>query len=173
MTPAELLRMMPYALPENVDRFADPLTRAMAEFAIDTPRRQAAFLANIAHESGSLHYVEEIASGAAYEGRLDLGNTERGDGQRFKGRGLGQVTGRDNYRSCGLALGLDLLANPELLEQPLPAARSGGWFWKTKGLAPLADADKFGTLCRIWNGGINGLDDRIVHWLRIRKCLGL
>lgn len=173
MTPADLLRMMPYARPANAERFADPLTRAMAEFAIDTPKRQSAFLANIAHESGSLHYVEEIASGLAYEGRLDLGNTQPGDGKRFKGRGLPQITGRDNYRLCGLALGLDLLSDPEQLEQPLPAARSGGWFWKTKNLAPLADADKFGSLCRLWNGGYNGLDDRIQHWLRIRRALGL
>lgn len=173
MTPDNLKKMMPYARPENIDKFAEPLTLTMIEFDIDTPRRQAAFLANIAHESGSLHYVEEIASGAAYEGRRDLGNTEAGDGKRFKGRGLPQITGRDNYRLCGFALGLDLIANPELLEEPLPAARSGGWFWKTKNLAVLADADKFGSLCRNWNGGYNGLDDRIGHWLRMRKVLGI
>lgn len=173
MTPDDLGKMMPYARPENVELFAEPLTLTMGEFEIDTPKRQAAFLANIAHESGSLRYVEEIASGDAYEGRKDLGNTEPGDGRRFKGRGLPQITGRDNYRACGKALGLDLIANPELLEQPLPAARSAGWFWKTKNLAVLADADKFGSLCRNWNGGYNGLDDRIQHWLRIRKVLGL
>jgi len=173
MTPAELLKMMPYARPENAASFAEPLTITMAEFVIDTPRSQAAFLANIAHESGSLHYVEEIASGVAYEGRRDLGNTEPGDGKRFKGRALPQITGRDNYRACGIALGMDLIANPELLEQPLPAARAGGWFWKVKNLGPLADAEKFGSVCRLWNGGFNGLDDRIQHWLRIRKCLGL
>lgn len=173
MTPADLLKMMPYARPENAEKFAEPLTLTMAEFQIDTPRRQAAWLANIAHESGSLHYVEEIASGVAYEGRLDLGNTELGDGKRFKGRGLGQVTGRDNYRACGRALGLDLISKPEMLEEPLPAARSGGWFWRVKNLAPLADADKFGSLCRLWNGGYNGLDDRIQHWLRIRRILGI
>lgn len=172
MTPAELTEMMPYAI-SRAAIYAEPLTRTMAEFQIDTPKRQAAFLANIAHESGSLRYVEEIASGDAYEGRKDLGNTEPGDGRRFKGRGLPQITGRDNYRACGKALGLDLIANPELLEQPLPAARSAGWFWKAKNLAALADADKFGSLCRNWNGGYNGLDDRLVHWLRIRKVLGL
>jgi putative chitinase len=172
MNPAELTEMMPHAGPRAAI-YAEPLTLTMVEFEIDTPKRQAAFLANIAHESGSLRYVEEIASGDAYEGRKDLGNTEPGDGRRFKGRGLPQITGRDNYRACGKALALDLIANPELLEQPLPAARSAGWFWKTKNLAVLADADKFGSLCRIWNGGINGLDDRIQHWLRIRRVLGL
>jgi putative chitinase len=164
---------MPHASDKAVALFAEPLTITMAEFAIDTPKRQAAFLANIAHESGSLHYVKEIASGAAYEGRLDLGNTEPGDGERFPGRGLGQVTGRGNYLACGIALGLDLIAEPELLEQPMSAARSGGWFWRTKNLAQLADADKFGSFCRRWNGGFNGIDDRIQHWLRIRKVLGL
>jgi putative chitinase len=164
--------MMPYAA-SRAAIYAEPLTITMREFDISTPQRQAAFLANIAHESGSLRYVEEIASGDAYEGRKDLGNTQSGDGRRFKGRGLPQITGRDNYRACGAALGLDLLANPDLLEQPLPAARSAGWFWKTRNLGPIADADKFGTVCRVWNGGFNGLDDRIIHWLRIRKCLGI
>ena len=172
MTPAELTAIMPHAGPRAAI-YADPLTITMVEFQIDTPKRQAAFLANLAHESGSLRYVEEIASGAAYEGRRDLGNTEPGDGVRFKGRGLPQITGRDNYRRCGRALGLDLLSSPELLEQPLHAARAGGWFWHDKNLAILADADKFGSLCRNWNGGYNGIDDRIQHWIRIRKCLGL
>jgi putative chitinase len=172
VTPEELTTMMPHAA-SRASIYAEPLAITMSEFDISTPQRQAAFLANIAHESGSLRYVEEIASGDAYEGRKDLGNTQPGDGRRFKGRGLPQITGRDNYRACGAALGLDLLANPDLLEQPLPAARSAGWFWKTKNLAPLADADKFGSVCRLWNGGYNGLDDRIQHWLRIRRALGL
>lgn len=172
MTPTDLVEMIPFAGPRAAI-YAEPLTITMAEFLINTPKRQAAFLANLAHESGSLKYVEEIASGDAYEGRLDLGNTQPGDGRRFKGRGLPQITGRDNYLKCGAALGMDLITNPELLEQPLPAARSAGWFWHVKNLAALADDDKFGSLCRLWNGGFNGLDDRIVHWLRIRKCLGL
>lgn len=172
MTPAELTEMMPHAA-SRASIYAEPLTLTMAEFDISTPRRQAAFLANIAHESGSLRYVEEIASGDAYEGRKDLGNTQPGDGRRFKGRGLPQITGRDNYLACGAALGLDLIAYPEMLEQPLHAARSAGWFWKKKNLGPIADEDKFGTICRLWNGGYNGLDDRIQHWLRIRRILGL
>lgn len=172
MTPDALLKAIPFAGP-RAETFAEPLTRTFAEFDIDTAQRQAAFLANIAHESGSLRYVLEIASGNAYEGRRDLGNTQPGDGVRFKGRGLPQITGRTNYLECGRALGLDLIAQPELLEQPMHAARAAGWFWKTKGLSKLADADQFGTLCRVWNGGYNGLDERIVHWIRIRKVLGI
>jgi putative chitinase len=172
MTPDQLLAFMPHAGPRTAT-FAEPLTVTLAEFDIEAPRRQAAFLANIAHESGSLRYVLEIATGDAYEGRADLGNTEPGDGRRFKGRGLPQITGRDNYLTCGLALGLDLITHPELLEQPLHAARSAGWFWSTRNLGPLADDDKFGSICRLWNGGYNGLDDRIQHWLLMRKVLGL
>lgn len=172
MTPGELTQLMPLAGP-RAEIFAQPLTITLAEFDIMTPRRQAAFLAQICHESGSLRYVEEIASGDAYEGRKDLGNVEPGDGRRFKGRGLPQITGRSNYLACGLALGIDLITNPELLEQPLHAARSAGWFWKEKGFTPLADADRFGAITLRWNGGYNGLDDRLAHWLRIRKILGL
>ena len=132
----------------------------MAEFEINTPARQAAFLAQIGHESGQLRYVRELASGAAYEGRKDLGNTQPGDGVRFKGRGLIQITGRANYLKCGEALGLDLIADPELLEQPINACRSAGWFWESRGLNALADAGDFLRITKRINGGTNGLADR-------------
>lgn len=172
MTPAELTTMMPYAAARSVT-YAPLLTQAMAEFGIDTARRQAAFLAQICHESGSLRYTKELADGAAYNGRADLGNTQPGDGPRFKGRGLIQITGRANYRQCGAALEVDLLAQPEWLEMPEGACRSAAWFWRSRDLNQFADTDAFGTLTRRINGGYNGLDDRISHWLRIRKCLGL
>jgi putative chitinase len=172
MTPAELTTMMPNAAARSV-AYAPLLTQAMAEFGIDTPRRQAAFLAQVCHESGSLRYTKEIADGAAYNGRADLGNTQPGDGPRYKGRGLIQITGRSNYRACGSALGQDLESHPEALEIPEAATRSAAWFWKARGLNQFADTDAFGTLTRRINGGFNGLDDRIQHWLRIRKCLGL
>ncbi len=129
MTPQELLRVMPHA-GERVNTFAAPLTAAMAEYGIDTPQRKAAFLAQLAHESGSLRYVREIADGMAYEGRKDLGNVQPGDGPKYKGRGLIQITGRANYLSCGAALGLPLVDHPELLEEPSNACRSAGWFWQ-------------------------------------------
>jgi putative chitinase len=172
MTPAELATMMPFGAIRAMN-YAEPLTRTMAEFEIDTRRRQAAFLAQIAHESGSLKYVKEIADGSAYEGRGDLGNTSPGDGPRYKGRGLLQVTGKANYRACGIALSIDLLGSPELLEQPEYAARSAGWFWQWKKLNEHADAERFGSLTKAINGGFTGLDDRIYHWLHIRKFLGL
>ena len=173
MTVEELLRCMPCA-GARAQIYIEPLSRAMTEFEIAVkPQRAAAFLAQVAHESGSLNYVREIASGAAYEGRADLGNVEPGDGVRFRGRGLIQVTGRANNRDCGDALGLDLLGSPELLELPLNAARSAGWYWHSRGLNALADRDLFGAITKKINGGYNGLDDRIAHWLRARKFFGI
>ena len=172
MTPEELLKAMPYAR-SRAQAFAQPLTAAMAEFGIDTSQRKAAFIAQIAHESGSLKYVREIADGSAYEGRADLGNSSPGDGAKFKGRGLIQVTGRRNFSDCAKALGLPLLERPELLETPENASRSAAWFWKTRKLNQLADEDRFGAITKIINGGYNGLDDRIKHWLRARKVFGL
>ena len=173
MTQEELLKIMPYSYRANREKFAAPLTEAMLEFNIDTPRRQAFFLAQIAHESGSLQYVLELATGGAYEGRTDLGNTEPGDGIRYKGRGLIQVTGRNNYDKCGQALGIDLISNPELLEQPENAARSAGWFWATHNLNESADNNDLRTNTRIINGGYNGLIDRGQRLTDAKRGLGL
>lgn len=156
----DLLKIMPYAK-ARIDIFLEPLNAAMKEFEINTPARRAAFLAQIGHESGQLRYVRELASGQAYEGRKDLGNTQPGDGVRFKGRGLIQITGRSNYIDCGKALALDLLAKPELLEEPESACRSAAWFWKTRGLNELADAGDQVKITRRINGGTNGLADRL------------
>jgi putative chitinase len=172
MTPAQLRAVMPYSA-SRPDLYAQPLTEAAAEFGIDTPKRLAAWIAQIAHESGELRYVRELASGGAYEGRRDLGNTQPGDGPRFRGRGLLQITGRANYAACGTALGIALLDEPELLERPIPACRSAGWFWQSRSLNRFADSNEFGLLTRAINGGYTGLDDRISYWLRARKALGL
>lgn len=149
------------------------LVDAMLEFTIVTPKRQSAFLAQVAHESGELRYVRELSEGSQYEGRADLGNTEPGDGHRYLGRGLLQVTGRTNYQAVGLALGLDLLSHPELLESAGPAARSAAWFWRSHNLNELADADAFGTITKKINGGYNGLDQRLAYWLRARRVCGI
>lgn len=137
---------------------------AMQEFEITTPLRQAAFLAQVGHESGGLHWTVEIwgptLAQSHYEGRDDLGNTMPGDGLRFRGRGLLQTTGRSNYLRTGKALGIDLIANPELLALPELASRSAGWFWKTHGCNAFADNEQFVLLTRRINGGVNGLEDR-------------
>lgn len=172
VTPEQLQKAIPYS-GARAFAFAGPLTAAMAEFGINTPQRQAAFIAQVAHESGSLRYTLEIASGAAYEGRLDLGNTQPGDGMRFKGRGLLQITGRTNYGKCATALGLDLLRSPELLESPAGACRSAGWYWQVRNLNGFADRDAFGSLTKAINGGFNGLDERCAAWRAACKALGI
>lgn len=170
MTAEELHQIMPRAR-SRVETFLVPLNDAMEDYDINTPRRAAAFLAQIAHESGELRYVEEIASGKAYEGRLDLGNTEPGDGVRFKGRGLIQCTGRANYEKCGAELGLDLITEPELLSEPGNAARSAAWFWRAHGCNELADADNFRKITRTINGGLNGQADRLAYWEAAKEVI--
>lgn len=145
--------------------WADPISAAMALWAIDSEARQAAFIAQIGHESGRLVYVRELWGPtpvqAGYEGRADLGNTQPGDGKRFMGRGLIQITRRANYAKAGEALGLPLLEQPGLLEQPTNAALSAAWFWNVHGLNELADAGDFATITRRINGGMNGYSDRL------------
>ena len=170
MTGAQLMQIMPLA-GRRATLFLEPLKAAMVEFGIDTPLRQAAFLAQVGHESGQLRYVRELASGAAYEGRGDLGNVVAGDGVRFKGRGLLQVTGRANYAACGVALHLDLLSRPDLLEQPGNACRSAGWFWQSRGLNRLADVGDQERLTRRINGGVHGLAERLALYQTARRVL--
>ncbi len=171
MTLEQLRRILPLA-GARAGVYIDGINAAMVEFDIGTPLRQAAFLAQIGHESGQLRYVCELASGDAYEGRADLGNTMPGDGRRYKGRGLIQITGRSNYGACGAALGLDLLTQPELLEQMLPACRSAGWFWHTHGLNGLADAGDQVAVTRRVNGGTRGLAERLALYDTAMQVLG-
>lgn len=174
----QLRAIMPQA-GRRAEIFLAPLNAAMAEFGVDTPARQAAFLAQIAHESGSLHYVRELASGAAYDtGRLAqrLGNTpeDDGDGEKFRGRGLLQITGAANYSACSAALYGDsqhLLEHPEILELPDAACRSAAWYWLAHHLNDHADRGDFLRVTRIINGGTNGLADRLAFYERAQKVL--
>lgn len=170
ITREQLLQIMPMAK-ARINTFLSPLNAAMDEFQISTSARQAAFLAQLAHESGQLLYTRELASGAAYEGRKDLGNTQPGDGIRFKGRGLVQITGRANYKACGDALGYDLIANPQFLESAVLACRSAAWFWRSHGLNELADAGDQRALCKRINGGLNGLADRLAFFEKAQEVL--
>ena len=162
-------------LPESGKRaalFTEPLNAAMAEFQINTPLRVAAFIAQIGHESGRLIYTRELwgptKAQIGYEGRKDLGNIQPGDGKRYMGRGLIQITGRHNYELCGFALHVDLIGSPQLLEQPELACRSAAWFWNNNGLNALADAGEFDKITRRINGGQNGKEDR---WAIYKKAL--
>ena len=172
-SPSLLQILMPLSSQDKAVTFSGPLIAAMNANQINTPLRQAHFLAQLGHESGSLLYTAELASGAAYEGRIDLGNTQPGDGPRFKGRGLIQITGRTNYTNYGSDRGQDYITglNPNLLAADANiAADCSGWFWATRHLNELADNDDLLTITHRINGGINGLDDRTSR-LKLAKCL--
>lgn len=159
--------------------FVEALDDAMAEYEINTPERQAAFLAQIAHESGGFIYLKELwgptPDQRGYEPpghKADmLGNTLKGDGFKYRGRGLIQVTGRSNYRDAGAALALPLEDQPELLEEPANACRSAAWFWGARNLNELADAGDFKAITKKINGGLNGYDDRLAYLERAQGAL--
>ena len=127
---------------------------------LDTGLRLAHFMGQCAHESGGFRYMEEIASGAGYEGRADLGNTQPGDGKRYKGRGPIQLTGRANYRRVGRQIGIDLESHPDLIAFPSLGLLVGSIYWDGRKLNAKADADDLMGITRAINGGTNGLSDR-------------
>jgi putative chitinase len=182
-------------------KWEEPLQATFDKYDINSPRRQAAFLGQCAHESGNfktlqenLNYnaeglmktwpsrfsTKEIAdqyarqpakiAGKVYNGRL--GNTSEEEAAKYLGRGLIQLTGKENYERCGLALGVDLLSDPTLLLDPRHAAMSAGWFWNKKGLNELADAQEHGQITKRINGGTLGLDDRIAKTTKAAQALG-
>ncbi|WP_448106582.1 glycoside hydrolase family 19 protein [Pseudomonas azerbaijanoccidentalis] len=180
LTDQQVLKIFPGARTQ-AGVFVSALNAAMVNHCINTPKRISAFLAQVGHESGQLHYLRELGS-EQYLSKYDtgvlairLGNTPEpdGDGQKYRGRGLIQITGRDNYHQCSLGLFGDerLLASPELLEQPQWAAESAAWFWEQNGLNELADRDQFNSITRRINGGLNGLQDRLQLWARARAVL--
>jgi putative chitinase len=182
-------------------KWLQPLEDTFAKYDINTPERQAAFIGQCAHESGNfkvlqenLNYsaeglmktwpsrfpTKEIAdqyarqpakiAGKVYNGRL--GNTSEEEAAKYLGRGLIQLTGKENYGNCGSGLGVDLLSNPDLLSTPEYAALSAGWFWNKKGLNALADAGDFETMTKRINGGLIGLDDRKAKIAKALSVLG-
>ena len=182
-------------------KWLKPLEDTFAKYDISTPQRQAAFIGQCAHESGNfktlqenLNYsaeglmktwpsrftTKEVAdqyarqpakiAGKVYNGRL--GNTSEEEAAKYLGRGLIQLTGRENYANCGTAIGADLIGNPNLLTDPEYAALSAGWFWNKKGLNALADAGDFETMTKRINGGLIGLDDRKAKIAKALSALG-
>ena len=182
LTKQQLQQIMPNA-GSRVDKYLPYLNSAMMEFCINLdPVRMAHFLAQVAHESGEMRYVKELASGKAYEGRTDLGNTVPGYGVKYKGRGFLQLTGFYNYRRYKIFCGYDVLKNPELLEQPKGATRSAAWIWQ-RGLGVdlnhVADGDDGHNSYEICkqitkriNGGYNHLAERWTYTQRALKVLG-
>lgn len=174
ITRQQLLQILPNAGPV-AGVFVPLLNTAMVRYQIIGQKRIAAFIAQIGHESGQLKYVKEIwgptAAQARYEGRKDLGNTVVGDGSKYRGRGLIQITGRANYMACGEGLSLDLIKQPELLEKPQHACMSAAWFWASRGLNTLADAGRFDQITQRINAGQNGAEERQALYARALKEL--
>jgi predicted chitinase len=168
LTVSQLRLVMPSLPQSKAVTYITLLNRAMSDAEIGTRLRKAAFLAQLAAESGELTKMEEGASGERYEGRRDLGNTHPGDGKRYKGRGPIQLTGRDNYRAAGAALGLDLEGDPLQAAKPEVGFRTAAWFWSQphKGLNNLADQNNFREITLRVNGGLNGLPARQTFYRR-------
>jgi putative chitinase len=161
--------------PNSKDRIITDLEKYfdkyMAEYEVDTYNRVCHFIAQCAHESDSFRTLEEYATGIAYEGRQDLGNTQPGDGRRFKGRGIIQLTGRSNYRNAGKRLGYDLEKDPLLALQPEISVLTALDYWKTRNLNQWADKDDVEKITRIINGGLNGFEDRKKYLARAKRIL--
>jgi len=184
LTTEQLQKIMPQLPAAKRATLFPFLTAAISEFAIEQPPRTAAFVAQLAHESGQFRFMEELwgptAAQRRYEppGKLatDLGNTETGDGKRFKGRGPIQITGRANYRRFGDLLGVDLIADPPRAALPEVAFRVAGLYWSRKGLNELADKvtrEAFKEITRRINGGFNGLADRERFYETAKTVLGV
>ncbi|NMY38216.1 MULTISPECIES: glycoside hydrolase family 19 protein [unclassified Pseudomonas] len=178
ITQQQLQQILPNA-GQTAGVFVPVLNTSMVRFQIVGTKRIAAFIAQIGHESGQFRYVRELGNDQ-YLSKYDtgtlakrLGNTPEadGDGQKYRGRGLIQITGRANYMMCGEALALDLINHPELLEKPQHACMSAAWFWASRGLNTLADAGQFDTITRRINGGQNGAADRQALYARALKVL--
>jgi predicted chitinase len=174
LTAQQLCAIVPDLSPTKAAMLIECINQAMREAHISTPARQAAFLAQIAHETGGFRWFHELGADESfrkYEGREDLGNTEPGDGARYKGRGFIQVTGRANYTKAGEALGLDLVHEPQLAETPSVGARVAAYFWQSHGFNALADKGDFITITRRINGGLTGLEERQAYYERAKGVL--
>lgn len=148
------------AVPEMVERGLNGMPRQY-------------FLGQMLHESNGFSQLVEVASGDAYEGRKDLGNTQPGDGRRYKGRGIIQLTGRFNYRKFGAMSGLDLENNPELAADPKIAVKIAMDFWFASGAHQAAINMDYRKVTRIINGGYNHYNDRLIWLERAGKLLYL
>jgi putative chitinase len=179
LTIEQLMALYQYCPKHRAALFVQPLNQLLPRYGVNTLPRLQMFLAQVGHESGELRYTTEIASGESYEGRKDLGNFQVGDGKKYKGRGLIQVTGRSNYALASVALDLPLLENPELLAEPEYSVQSALWFWQNTKLSELADQNDLAAFRKISyriNGGReprdpNGWADRLRLWKRAQEVI--
>jgi putative chitinase len=181
VTDNQLAEIMPNLSSAKRALYLPFLQQAMEEFEIDQPLRIAAFLAQVAHESAEFRFMEEIWGPTTAQRRYepitkkshDLGNTEPGDGERFKGRGPIQITGRANYQKYGDQLEIDLLSDPTRAALPEIGFRTAGLYWKKNGLNELSDKEWFKTTTKRINGGLNGLEDRTKYYVLAKRVLGI
>lgn len=185
LTADQLPQLVPLIKPAAVDTFLPHLVTYMPQFDISTVQRIGGFIAQVAWESANFTAVIEKASGSLYEGSERLGNIYPGDGPKFKGRGLIQITGRNNYTSCSKALFQDLrlLDNPDILATPQYAVMSACWYWQGWKLNEVCDEPEEWThpgehhYTKIqWmtveiNGGLNGIAGRVANYQRARQVL--
>lgn len=174
LTELILKYIMPKANIDNIRKFLVPLNLLMPDYGIVGHLRVAHFLAQVAHESGQLQFTEELGSGESYEGRKDLGNLQPGDGPRFKGRGLIQITGRTNYEAYSAYRGEDFLAKPkteEIATTPHLCVDVAGWFWMSRKLNNWADEDNLLRVTQCVNGGFNGFARRSYYLVRAKAAL--
>lgn len=169
---AQLIEILPGADEAFITANLKYINQSMYAGDMTSATRKAAYLAQIAHESDRFRGLTEYASGSGYEGRADLGNTEPGDGKRFKGRGGIHLTGRANYQAASDHFGVDFVANPELVAEPEWAFKVAEWFWTRGDLNALADSGSFRTMTRRINGGLTGIDDREDLHARATEVLG-
>lgn len=182
VTSRQLTIIMPAAYNnKNLSLYVTYLNGYAEVFHIDTPLRMAHFLAQVAHETSELQHMRELGN-EAYCAKYDvgklkqmLGNTKKGDGYKYKGRGMMQLTGRANYQAyqnSKFCKG-DIMTNPSLLEQPLGATKSGMWYWNSRKINAMADKDSVEGVTRLINGGTNGLASRIKYLERAKKAFGI
>jgi len=156
---------------EIIAEISPVLASTLASYGINTRLRVAHFLGQTCHESAGFRTTEEFASGEAYEGRKDLGNIKKGDGPRYKGRGLIQLTGRANYKALGTTLGIDLESHPLMAAEPVLSLKIACEYWKKKKINPDCDRDDIITVTKKINGGTTNLDDRRRYTSKAKAAL--
>lgn len=171
MLASELVKLFGKGKEKEIFEIVRTMNPLLGQYGFNTVRRLRYFWAQVGHESGGLRYTKEMASGKAYEGRRDLGNVIKGDGERYKGRGYLQITGRKNYTLLQAETGIQCVAHPELLEQPKYAILSALWYWRKNNLNIYADKDAFTALTKRINGGSNGLADRMAWLKKANSCI--
>jgi putative chitinase len=160
ITSQMLMSIAPQGNINVIDGIVPFLNKYLPDYGIDTLLRLDHFCGQSAEETAGFRTLVEYASGNEYEGREDLGNVEDGDGPRFKGRGIFQITGRSNYKSMSNILKVDLISNPELAATPEIAVRTACEYWKSHNLNAYADQDDINSITKRINGGLTGLSDR-------------